>query len=91
MTTKTIPLAYPVEHEGTTITEVTLRRAKTKDLRLIDAAGGNDLDQGVAMVAAISGLPVAAVDEMDAEDFATISEALADFFPAVKVPGSGGK
>ena len=43
--------------------------------------GGTELDQGIAMAAALCDLPLEAMDEMDAGDFAAISEVLASFLP----------
>jgi len=77
-----ITLREPISTAEGVISTVMLRRPKVKDLKKVDAARaeGGDMQAGIAMVAAITGLSVEVVDEMDAADFTTISEALADFF-----------
>ncbi len=78
-----VPLSHPLKVGETTVTEVTLRRPKVRDLRALErlrAPGTGEIDQGVAMAAMLCDLPLEAVDEMDASDFAAISEAIAGFF-----------
>ncbi len=78
-----VTLSQPVQAGERTISEVTIRRPKVKDLRALEhlrAPGAGEIDQGVAMAAMLCDLPVEAVDEMDATDFAAISEIIAGFF-----------
>lgn len=90
--TNSVTLAVPVEWQGQTIAEVTIRRPKVKDLRAIEAASrdqSSQLDQGAAMLAQLTGLPIEAVDELDAQDFTAISEVIAGFFPQAKGRATG--
>ena len=80
--TATVKLVRPFRVEDRTITEVTMRRPKVRDLRVLEKArepGSTELDQGIAMAAAVCDLPLSAMDEMDAADFAAISEVLGGF------------
>ncbi|MEJ1939290.1 phage tail assembly protein [Nostoc sp. NIES-2111] len=82
--TDRVTLVRPIKVEERMITEVTIRRPKVRDLRAMEKLrepGGTDLDQGIAMAAALCNLPLVAMDEMDAEDFAAISEVLGGFLP----------
>lgn len=90
--TTPVALAVPVEWQGQKIAEVSVRRPKVKDLRAIEAAsrGQSQLDQGASMIAQLTGLPVEAVDELDAQDFTAISEVIAGFFPQGRGPQGGG-
>ena len=83
MKTKAISLTEPLVFDGQRIAEVTVRRPKVKDLRVLDDLGadGDDLARGVAMAAQLTGLPTAAIDEMDASDFAQVSDVIAGFLP----------
>jgi len=54
-----------------------------EDADLIREPGSTELDQGIAMAAALCDLPLDAMDEMDAADFAAISEVLGGFLPKV--------
>lgn len=87
----TVILAYPFVWEGKTISEITMRRAKTRDLRVVSGpdAPADRFDQGIAMIAVLSDLPVEAIDEMDAEDFVTVSELIAGFFPQAAAGETG--
>ena len=79
-----VKLVRPLNVDGQMITEVTIRRPKVRDLRAMEKTrepGFTELDQGIAMAAALCDLPLAAMDEMDASDFAAISEVLGGFLP----------
>ncbi len=87
-----VTLAVPVEWQGQKIAEVTVRRPKVKDLRAIEQASQgrqSQLDQGVEMIAQLTGLPREAVDELDAQDFTAISEVIAGFFPQATASAGG--
>lgn len=80
-TTTIIPLAHPFEAEGRTLSEVTIRRAKAKDIRALDArADSSDMDKTFMMIELLTGLPAEVVDEIDAIDFSTIATAVGSFF-----------
>lgn len=77
-----IDLQYPIDSELGPIRSVTLRRAKVRDLKEIDAAGRTDeFRAGVVTLSLLSGLTEAQVGDMDAEDFVTVMEATAGFLP----------
>ena len=87
-----IVLSEPVEWEGRKITELSLRRPKVRDLRIMEEAATTmpgQLDQGAAMVALLTGIPEGAVEELDAADFTKVSEAIAGFFGKGAVPAIG--
>ena len=84
--TASVKLVRPIRVEERMITEVAIRRPKVRDLRAMEKLrepGGTDLDQGIAMAAALCDLPLVAMDEMDAADFAAVSEVLGAFLPKV--------
>lgn len=77
-------LKSPLQLEDRIIAEVAIRRPKVRDLRALEKArepGATELDQGIAMAAALCDLPLSIMDEMDAADFAAISEVLGGFLP----------
>jgi hypothetical protein len=84
--TARVKLARPIRVEERMITEVAIRRPKVRDLRAMEKLrepGSTELDQGISMAAALCDLPLDAMDEMDAADFAAISEVLGGFLPKV--------
>jgi len=89
----TIALGIPVSVEGETIMELSIRRPKVRDLRTLEQVTqgkASQLDQGAALLSLLAGIPEAAVEEMDATDFARASEVIAGFFEGVMVPAAGG-
>ncbi len=75
---KTIVLSVPVEFDGTTYNEIHIRRLKGRDfLRLQQMTGNED----VSLLAIVTAMPAAVIEELDAEDFVTLSEAAQDFLP----------
>jgi len=89
---KTVRLSQPIVWDGKTVTEVQVRRPKVKDLRAMERDTTNttsQIDQGVAMAALLTELPVEIIDEMDAVDFAAVSEVIAGFLPPGPAPATG--
>lgn len=79
-----VKLSRPLKIGDRTVAEVTIRRPKVKDLRAMEKArepGSTEMDQGIAMAATLCDLPLEAMDEMDAADFASISEVITGFLP----------
>jgi hypothetical protein len=82
--TARVKLVRPIKVEDRMVTEVAVRRPKVRDLRAMEKArepGSTELDQSIAMTAALCDLPMDAMDEMDAADFASVSEVLSGFLP----------
>lgn len=78
-----ITLKYPVNVDGLTISTVTMRRARGKDLRKIETAkdGSPGFAEAIMIVSCLCDLPEATVDEFDAEDIAALAERSVDFLP----------
>lgn len=84
--TARVKLVRPIRVEERMINEVAIRRPRVRDLRNLEKLrepGSTELDHGIAMAAALCDLPIEAMDEMDAADFAAISEVLGGFLPKV--------
>jgi hypothetical protein len=62
------------------------QRIKAKHLRAMDAQKG-EVGKALALIQAVTGLPQAAVDELDSDDVESISEALGG--PLSERPGIG--
>lgn len=91
----TITLQHPITYQADKfdgggqkeLTEITLpTRVKAKHLRAMDEAKG-EIGKALAMVRAMTGLPQAAIDELDADDVAAITEKLAG--PLSGLPATG--
>ncbi len=94
-----IKLKHPFEFGGKTISEVSFRRLKAKDMRLLadlealEGEGGkhegakNGGEAAMLLVQITTGLPREAVEEIDLmEDFPAVSEAAGDFLAATAPP-----
>ncbi len=91
--TATVKLSHPLTVGDKTIAEVTIRRPRVRDLRALERArepGMNEMDQSIAMAAALCQIPAEAMDDMDATDFAAISEVITSFFPQAPASRGGG-
>lgn len=86
MSDTTVTLTHPIEAHGETLAVLTLRRPRVKDLRAMDEAKG-DVGRAAALIGALAGLTPREVDQLDAEDFARLGQAVADFLPGA--PGTG--
>lgn len=87
-----VKLSIPIKVGDDMIAEVTIRRPKVKDLRSMERArepGATEMDQVVAMAAALCNLPLEAMDNMDAADFASVSEVVASFLQKAPAQGHG--
>jgi hypothetical protein len=73
--TITVDLDYPVEHDGREITSLTFRRMKAKDA-LVAEDEQNKARAGYLMFAALAGVDVAVIEELDIEDLEKIGEAV---------------
>lgn len=76
---ETITLAYPIEVDGQTLTTITLRRPKTRDIRAMDARKGTPMDKTLWMLASLTGLTPEQIDEIDTADLNTLAEKIAGF------------
>lgn len=79
----TIKLEHPVEAEGRTIAELTMRRPKVRDER--DArrvAGASDEEHEIVLFANLCQIAPETIHEMDLADYARLQEAFSDFFPS---------
>ncbi len=72
-----ITLKYPFQFEGREITELEFRRLKTGEVRR-GTAKGDEMQTAINIAAISAGLPVEAIEEIDAADFSAISEELSE-------------
>lgn len=77
-TEKTVPLSVPVEFNGTVYSEVSIRKLKGRDFIQLQKMTG---DEDIALLTIVTALPAAVIEELDADDFVTLSEAAQSFLP----------
>jgi hypothetical protein len=72
-----VTLVYPITGPDGEISQVTLRRAKGKDIRSL--RGASDSDRALNMVSQLSGIAPPFIDEMDGEDVAVLNREVGRF------------
>ncbi|MDI5994407.1 phage tail assembly protein [Pseudomonas sp. MDMC216] len=71
-----------------TLTELRLvKKVKGKHMKAMDKADG-EISQALAMVAALSGVPAHAMDELDARDLDLVQELIGPFLPKSRATGT---
>ena len=82
------PVTMP---DGSIIKSVVLRRLKMKDFRAIHDLhlAGDHFGFGLAMVAALTGLSVEFVEELDPRDFSILAEHCRAYAPNIKEFSNG--
>lgn len=86
----TVTLAHPIKRDGATISSLEVRRPRVGDLRHLESlpSGASMLTRELAMMARLTGLPAEVLDELDATDYAALTEAAAGFSDAAPAAGS---
>ena len=72
----TVPLEFPVTHEGREIRELTFRRMKARDA-LAGEGIENEVRAGYAIFATLAGVPVDVIEELDLEDLERVGKDIA--------------
>ncbi|MDU8357979.1 phage tail assembly protein [Pseudomonas syringae group sp. J309-1] len=87
--TKPTTLAVPITAHDQEVTEITLRRPTTKEVRAIkalpykidkDEAVTLDMDVAAKYIAVCASIPASSVDQLDISDFNTLCWEIAGFF-----------
>lgn len=77
--TTTIKLQYPVTVDGQEHAVLNMRRCKVKDRRLA-AKQSDDATREIHLIANLCEVPPNVIDELDAADYARLTETLQGFF-----------
>lgn len=93
VTSVTVPLEYPVTVEGREYTELRFRRLKAKDT-LIAEEEESQTRAGFLLFAALAGVDLAVIEELDVADIETVGTEVAPLmgkFEEVKLKGRQAK
>jgi hypothetical protein len=84
----TVTLSKPITGPtGETVTAITLRRPKAKDMRAMDNAKG-EIGKSLALAGQLSGIPAPLLDNLDGSDFIELSEAVQGFLKPSQATGA---
>jgi len=75
---ETVTLKYPFEFEGETITEITIRRPKMRDMKKAQKHK-DDMEKSIHMIADLADLSPRLIEELDTEDFGQVSAIVGEF------------
>lgn len=84
--TVTVPLQYPVTHEGTEYTSLSMRRPKVRDEKAARRVGKDPADQELRLVANLCEVAPDVLDELDLADYKAVQDAYRGFFPEASGP-----
>jgi hypothetical protein len=75
-----IELQFPIDFEGGKLAKIELRRPKVADVVKARKGLKDEAEQEVALIAKLSGLPPAAIEDLDIADYKKLQEVLSGFF-----------
>jgi hypothetical protein len=75
-----IELQFPIDFEGGKLSKIELCRPKVADVVKARKGLKDEAEQEVALIAKLSGLPPAAIEDLDIADYKKIQEVLSGFF-----------
>jgi hypothetical protein len=79
-------LKWPIEFGQETITVLTIRRLKGKDLRALRESGA-EITNSLETIARLTAQPRAVIDEMDSEDFTEVGKIIEGFTKSGQATG----
>lgn len=82
-----VTLTHPIQANGETLEIIELGRPKVKHLKIMDTATG-EMERAALLIGELAGIPPSSVDQLDAEDFTKLSEALAGFLGVSPATGA---
>lgn len=82
--TVTLKLEFPVEYQGASIAQLTVRRAKGKDMRFLPKGDDLGVEGMFPFYGLLCGCEEGVFDEMDAADIVKLSEVVEGFLPKGK-------
>lgn len=71
-----VTLHFPLNSGKETITELTIRRPRAKDLRKMDNSKGGDIGKGLALLVDLSRRAATEIDELDSADVQLCTEVM---------------
>ncbi len=75
---ETIELQFPFTHQGIEYSELSIRRPKMRDMKKAQQHK-NDMTKSIHMMADLAEVTPAVIEELDTQDFKTVSDKLGEF------------
>lgn len=74
-----IQLKYPVELNGLTVDELSIRRPKVRDMLAADKSAGSEADKEIRMFANLCEVDPNVVEGLDLSDYSNLQKVYQDF------------
>ncbi|WP_422011008.1 phage tail assembly protein [Reyranella sp.] len=74
-----ITLSHPLDHEGKKITTLKIRRPIVADMLAAQKVSANEPERELNLIAVLTGLPRAAVEQLDMRDYMALQRKLAEY------------
>ncbi len=81
MSSVTVPLQFPVEYQGQTYSELTMRRPKVRDQKHAAKASKDPAEQELRLLCNLCEVAPDVLDELDLGDYKALQDAFRGFFP----------
>lgn len=78
----TVTLQYPVTHQGTEYTSLSMRRPKVRDDKAARKLAKDPAEQEIRLFANLCEVAPDVIDELDLADYQALQEAFRGFFPS---------
>jgi hypothetical protein len=79
--TVTVPLSEPLKAHDRELTELVLKRPRTKELRRASDGAKGEVDTMCRLLSECAGVPTSAIDTLSLDDFMAAVDGLAELLP----------
>ena len=69
-----IPLSYPIQVDGVTVKQLTLRRPKVRDMLAVEKNAYSDAEKEITLFANLCEVPPASLHDLDMADYAKLQQ-----------------
>jgi hypothetical protein len=76
---ETVKLTHPIQYNGVTLKEISLRRPKVRDRLVVDRMTVSDAEKEILLIANLAEISREAIEEIDLADYANIQKVLQNF------------
>jgi hypothetical protein len=76
---ETIKLLHPIQYNGVSLKEISLRRPKVRDRLVVDRMTVSDAEKEIILISNLTEISREAIEEIDLADYANIQKVLQSF------------
>jgi hypothetical protein len=76
---ETVKLLHPIQYNGVSLKEISLRRPKVRDRLIVDRMTVSDAEKEIILISNLAEISREAIEEIDLADYANIQKVLQNF------------